>query len=336
MKLSELGEFKLIEHIKSFQKVRLPSEVEGIGDDCAIIPIDQKRSSLVTTDLLLEDRHFIKASISARDLGYKTLAVNLSDIAAMGGVPKYLFLSLGLPQDLEIQWLDEFFLGFYELASKHNVGLLGGDTTQSINGIILNVLVIGEMESAQIKRRSTAQVGDTICTTGFLGDSAAGLKAILGGANQNPTWQRLIHEHHRPRPHVEEGRWLSERSAATAMMDVSDGLASDIVRIQEASRCGAQIEMNQLPLSPDFLEFCQQENFDPHELAVSGGEDYCLLVTIRSKEFEEISHDFNQHFGRPLFPIGKITPGPQGLEFYKDGVKLKNSPQGFDHFIRKI
>lgn len=332
MKLKDLGEFGLIHRFAPLFHSHFPPGVEGIGNDCAVIPFQDNLSYLVTTDLLNENVHFIKNKIDPKDLGYKSLAVNLSDIAAMGGKPQYAFLSIGLPSETPLEWIDSFFAGFQQLALQTHLFLLGGDTT-SANQIIINVLLVGTIETTRIKRRSQAQMGDIICCTGHLGDSGAGLKILLEELPQKEAMQPLIQAHLRPRPHLEEGAWLAAQMGVHAMIDISDGLASDIQRIAEESNCGAYIQVENLPLSAELKQVCQQFGWRAENFALTAGEDYCLLTTIDPAEFPSIQHHYYQHFQRPLFPVGKILT-PSTVEYTFHGKSFKPQGYGFDHFIK--
>jgi thiamine-monophosphate kinase len=330
MKLKDLGEFGLIHRFAPFFSSHFTAGVEGIGDDCAVIPFQKELSYVITTDLLNENIHFIKSKIEPYDLGYKSLAVNISDIAAMGGRPLYAFLSLGLPPDTPIDWIDKFFAGFRQLADTHHISLLGGDTTRNQN-VIINVLVIGVITTAHIKRRSQAQVGDIICCTSYVGDSGAGLKILLEELPQNALTQPLVQAHVRPRPHVEEGAWLATQPTVHAMMDISDGIASDIQRIMEASHCGVHIEIDHLPLSTDLKQACQQFGWQAEHLGLTTGEDYGLLATIDSQAFPDLQQAFQHQFQRPLFPIGTIS-ATNTLEYTLNGKPFHLKESGFDHF----
>lgn len=333
MRLNELGEFGLIKRFSPLFSQNLPPEIKGIGDDCAVISQNAQQAFLMTTDLLVESVHFIKENISPEDLGYKSLAVSLSDIAAMGGTPLYAFLSIGLPADQEVDWVDRFFQGFQTLAQAEHVLLLGGDTTRSPTGIIINCLVVGTAHKASIKLRSTAQIGDLVCSTGYLGDSGAGLKILLDHLPLNAVTQPLVQEHNRPRPHLPEGQWLAQQLGVHAMMDISDGLDSDICRILESSYCGAEINLASLPLSPSFRICAQQFSWQGPEMAATAGEDYCLLVTVDPKRYESINTAYQQLFERPLFKLGQITASSSFTPLYRlNGQPYSLSKRGFDHF----
>lgn len=318
----------------------------GIGDDCAVIPIGggmdrdtpggmddaagpgspgnvDGPALVVTTDMLIEDIHFQRHTTPARELGAKSLAVNLSDVAAMGARPVASFLSLALPADCRGEWASEFMAGYREMSARHGVKLAGGDTTASKNGIAINVVAVGAVPRADIKFRRGARVGDVVAVNGLLGESAAGLQDILSG--RSDTFFAGVHRN--PVPQVAEGQWLGGRPEVHSMMDISDGLASDLVHILRASsgeknslergakkpersainpECGAkntrnlaaEIDLGAIP-TPVAIE-----------LAVAGGEDYKLLLTVAAEGWEALSADYFARFGAPLHPVGRIVEGP--------------------------
>jgi thiamine-monophosphate kinase len=331
-KLSAIGEFGLINRIRKNFTQGLPGEITGIGDDCAIIPLNHQDALLVTTDMLIEDQHFLINKISPYELGYKSLAVNLSDIAAMGGTPENAFLSLGIPVTTEIEWLDEFFRGLKDLASKSYTFLLGGDISKSDNKLIINIAVTGKAVRSKIKKRSTAKPGDIICVTDFVGDSGGGLKALLNNLTVSKDIKYLIRTHHMPVPHLDEGKWLSELPGIHAMIDVSDGIESDIHRIMESSGVGAEIDLDRIPVSETLMRVSEKHKWNKYEIAVNGGEDYCLMLTVENHQFEYIKNNFGIHFSKPLFPIGKITDKKGNLTFKLNNKKIDLSKHGFDHF----
>ncbi|MHB8056210.1 MAG: thiamine-phosphate kinase [Candidatus Aminicenantales bacterium] len=330
--LAELGEFGFIARMAGPFLKSLPSGVEGIGDDCAVLPWTKRERLLVTTDMLIEDRHFIRKRVSAADLGYKALAVNLSDIAAMGGKPKWALLSIGIPAGIELDWLDDFFRGWREGAEPSGVRLVGGDTTKSPGGIVINVVAIGTARAGREKLRLAARAGDIIAVTGTLGDSGGGLKVLLGGGAKGRDEAYLVRAHHRPRPHLEEGEWLALRPGVRAMMDVSDGIDSDARRIMERSKVGADIEMEKLPISPELGRVARRRGFDAIETAAAGGEDYCLLLTVAPGNFAAVSAAFERRFVRPLYAIGTIRGKASGLRYFLRGRPYRLRSRGFDHF----
>jgi len=273
MKLKEIGEFGLIDFIR--KGVKVPEGVTGIGDDCAIIPQKDGLETLVSTDMLVEGTHFLMEDADPRRLGWKSAAVNVSDIAAMGGKPCGSFLSLALPKELDAGWMEEFIAGFNACCTEYGAPLLGGDTTSSNTGICINVCVLGTCPAGSALRRNCARPGDLVCVTGTLGDSAAGLRAILEGWDEPVLRER----HYMPRPRVAEGLALAALPGIHAMMDISDGIASDLRHILDTSGVGAEIELGNLPVSAEMRAFCERHGLDAAELAVAGGEDYELLFT---------------------------------------------------------
>ena len=332
MKLSTLGEFGFIKRISPPFLKSLPKAVVGIGDDCAVIPWKEDSSLLVTTDMLIENVHFLREKISPRDLGYKALAVNLSDIAAMGGKPSSAYLSIGIPSDIDVEWLDKFYAGMYELSESTGTFLLGGDMTRSPEHLVVNLAVIGEVHPMFAKYRSTAEPGDVLGVTGFLGDSGAGLQILREDRLIDEDAVYLVQQHHRPRPHLNEGSWLAHRQGVHAMMDVSDGIDSDLHRIMDASHCGAIVHLESLPLSPQLRRTSSRYGWDVKEIAVAGGEDYCLLATISAEQFPAISREFERMFKRPLVNIGTIADGKNDLTYFDCGREVGLQRRGFDHF----
>jgi len=326
MTLQELGEFGLIERLMLSVTHLLPAGVEGIGDDCAVIPYFNDHSLLITTDTLVENVHFTLDTITPLDLGYKSLAVNLSDIAAMGGEPLYAFLSLSLPPETSLKWIDQYNQGFLQLAKENRTFLLGGDTTRA-KELTITVTLVGQIANPYIKRRSQAKPGDFICCTGFLGDSGAGLHLLLHHEMNHP----LIEAHVRPRLYLKEGQWLAQQTSVHAMMDISDGIASDLKHIMKASHCGAELNINQLPISADLKQMALKMNGLAEDFALHAGEDYCLLLTIDKEDYARLSQAYEAHFKTPLFLLGTMTEG-QKLICFKDGKKLSLTKQGFDHF----
>ncbi len=320
MVISELGEFGLIDEIRSkFSQTpgtKVPEGIYGIGDDCAIIPQKTGMDMLVSTDMLIEGTHFLMEDVKAGELGWKSAAVNLSDLAAMGAAPVGSFLSFALPENLETEWIRKFMDGFRDISSLCNCPLLGGDTSSSPDRLCINVTVLGNAPGGKAKLRSAAKPGDKICVTGTLGDSAAGLQIILNGLERN---EYLLERHYRPTPRVQEGMALLAFDGVHAMMDVSDGIASDLRHILNASGVGAEVDLLRLPLSEELRDICTQEGWDAQKLAVCGGEDYELLFTAAPDEEKKITV--------PHTVIGSIVEG--------SGIKWAGSTKdymGFRHF----
>ena len=275
----EKGEFGLIEWIRG--QFRVPDGVLGIGDDCAVIPQHDGQETLVTTDMLVEGTHFLLEDIDPYSLGWKSAAVNLSDIAGMGGKPVGTFLSVALPKTLDDSFLEEFFRGYKDISDRAGCPLLGGDTTASPDRLCINVTVLGSCAAGRSRKRSAAKPGDLVCVTGSLGDSGAGLKVILDKVERFEEETILRERHYRPVPRIDEGMKLAETPGVNAMMDISDGIGSDLRHILEESGTGARVDVRSLPLSAELRAVCARRGWDPVELAVGGGEDYELLFTCR-------------------------------------------------------
>ena len=273
------GEFGLIEWIRG--QFPVPEGVLGIGDDCAVIPQRDGLETLVTTDMLVEGSHFLLKDIDPYSLGWKSSAVNLSDIAGMGGKPVGTFLSIALPKSLDDSFLEGFFRGYKDLSDRFDCPLLGGDTTASPDRMCINVTVLGSCAAGRSRKRSAAQAGDLVCVTGPLGDSAAGLKVILDKVERLEEEKILRERHYRPLPRVGEGMKLAGTPGVNAMMDISDGIGSDLRHILEESGKGARVDVRSLPLSAELRTVCARRAWDPVVLALDGGEDYELLFTCR-------------------------------------------------------
>jgi thiamine-monophosphate kinase len=316
MDIKELGEFGLIEEIK--KGIALPEGVEGIGDDCAVIPQTTGKETLVSTDMLMEGTHFLIDDISPYLLGWKSAAVNISDIAAMGGRCVGSFLSFALPEGTQKEWLMEFFRGYKEISALFDCPLLGGDTTTSPDRLCINVTVLGEAGCGVSVKRSGAEVGDLICVTGPLGDSACGLAHILNGCVLDDGAEVLIDRHYKPMPRVSEGLGLAA-AGVSAMMDISDGIASDIKHIMELSQVGAVIELTKVPTDYDI------------RYATTGGEDYELLLTIEPSAFNTVAEALHEATGTTLTAIGTITEG-NTIEWLENGNPTEIEMKGFEHF----
>jgi thiamine-monophosphate kinase len=333
MRLKDIGEFGFIRRISRGCLIRPERVVRGIGDDAAAFRSDGRLLSLVTIDLLVERVHFLRQAISGRDLGHKSLAVNLSDIAAMGGTAREAFVGIAIPEDCELDYLDDVFRGMKELAARCAVNILGGDTTASHADLVIGITIYGEVAEAELLRRDAARPGDVVFTTGCLGDSRAGLHLILDRIPADtPELEALRAAHLRPEPHLPQGRLLASIGGVRAAIDVSDGLSSDLVHILEESKVGARIHAEQLPISDSLRYYCRRFAQSPVEFALSGGEDYVLLLTAAADRSAEVARAFQTAFGRPLHAIGEIT-GSGALELVGPDASITSiAPSGWDHF----
>lgn len=330
MKLSELGEFGLIEKIRN--KIGQPGGkvVKGIEDDCAVIESPNGNVFLYTTDILVEGIHFKRAYIDPVKLGRKALAVNISDIAAMGGKPLYALLSLGAPNSIEVIFIDSVISGIASMAEEYGINLLGGDTTLSPETLFINIFLVGESLKDNVLYRSGAGSDQVIFTTGEVGLSAAGLD-ILNRAMGIKKYAPLTEAHVSPRPHVKEGEILSSSGLATSLMDISDGIIADLGHICKESKVGALIRQKDLPIPELCFQYCENYGLDAADFALYGGEDYVLMGTVPEHSYYKL-RDQMKSGGCSLFPIGRTKEEP-GIRLQdRNGVITDASTAGYDHF----
>lgn len=333
MSLRDIGEFGFIDQIRKGCLIRPQSVVKAIGDDAAAFETPADHIALVTTDMLVDRVHFLRDAISGFDLGYKSLAVNLSDIAAMGGIAREAFISIAIPDNCELAYLEELYRGLKALAEEFEVNILGGDTTGSKIDLVINVAVFGVVPPDQILYRNGARPGDAVFCTGFLGDSRAGLEMILSSAPvDTPEKKRLIEAHLHPEPHLREGRLLASSPGVHSAIDVSDGLSSDLCHILAESQVGVKLNGADIPISGELLKFCTDSDKDPLATALSGGEDYVLIGTCAADQIDPLRQRFEKKFDRPLYCIGEITAEKTQLLMLPDGRESTFSKKGWDHF----
>lgn len=286
----------------------------GIGDDCAVVPIPSGHQALITTDFTLENVHFKRAWHPAESIGHRCLTRGLSDIAAMGGEPLAVFLSLALPRGLPQSWVDGFLRGLMKLAGKFKVSLAGGDTAQSPDGVLADVVVLGSVPKGNAVLRSGARPKDLIYVTGELGASASAIDLLSRGKKIRPGY---FPRHFHPIPRIEVGRFLRQRGLASAMIDISDGLSTDLGHICEESGVGAEIEIDDIPVARKAdLRF-----------ALHGGEDYELLFTAAAGKKVP-----TRIAGVEVRQIGVVIRGRTVWMRDKDGLKQELKPQGWEHF----
>lgn len=329
MKLKDLGEFKLIDQIRR-QVKNGDGVVRGIGDDAAVLEIPEGHRLLTSTDLLIEGVHFRRDWTSCYDLGHKAVAVNLSDIAAMGGTPRYLYLGLACPGDTTQKDIQEFLAGALAEAQLHGASLVGGDTCHSPESWFISVTVEGTAPADQVVCRSGARPGDLVMVTGSLGDSALALRCLSRGQPAEPT---LLQRHHRPEPRVAFGQQLGAQQLASAMIDISDGLAGDLEHILQESRVNGLIEASKLPLSKSLLTHISNSS-EANELALFGGEDYELLFTVAPENAGKAAA-IAESMGLNAAVVGEISAGSGQLSFRDtDGNVRPILVRSYDHFCR--
>lgn len=334
-----IREFDLIRTLQHRHGAEGASIIRGIGDDAAVIVPAKKRWQLVTTDLLTEGIHFDFLTAGCSDIGFRAAAANLSDIAAMGGTPHYMLVSVAIPRNGTSQQVQQLYRGMMAACRPHKVRLIGGDTTASAATWFISITLIGSVTPGRALFRRGARVGDDLYVTGTLGDSLAGLK-LLRQAHRKantpllPPRHRafLIRRHLRPTARIAEGQWLSIHGWATAAIDVSDGLSGDLHHICEESHVGVDINLSALPISPACLAYAKSTAEDPITLALAGGEDYELLFTVASRHrrrFEELAAAQQISFTR----IGRIKPTRSGVHsLAPDGKRQPLPITSYEHF----
>jgi thiamine-monophosphate kinase len=307
----------------------------GIGDDCAVLETSPGTRLLATTDLLIEDVHFRRRWAEPADLGWKALAVNLSDIAAMGGRPRWALVALAGTEGTTAEEIDAFYAGALELATPHETVIVGGDTSSSPSGWMINVTLLGEAAAPLL--RSTARPGDTLAVTGALGRSAAGLAVLERDATPaavDPAALAAVTAAHlRPHPRVREGLWLAAAGGVTAMMDVSDGVGIDLPRLAGESHAGATIDVDRLPIDDATRAVAAALGVDPLGWATGGGEDYELLLACEPTALGRLQRGLAEAYRTHLTPIGEITRGG-GVRWQSRGREVTVT-RGFEHFAAR-
>ena len=335
--VNALGEFGLIEHLTKQHETRHPSTLKGIGDDAAVIDNGQYKT-VISTDMLVEGIHFDMAYVPLEHLGYKLVVVNLSDIYAMNAIPKQITVSLALSNRYSVEALEEIYKGIYRACSFYGVDLIGGDTTSSPKGLIISVTAIGQGEADRMAYRNGAEVGDLICASGDFGAAYLGLQLL-------EREKRIFMEHPTVKPDLEGQTYLVGRQlkpearkdiirlfheggiVPTSMIDVSDGLASEIFHICKQSGVGAILDENTIPIHPEAEQMALKFKLDPITCALNGGEDYELLFTIKASEIEKI------RFLPDIAIIGEIVDKSQGVSLHTKGGNIHDiKAQGWQHF----
>jgi len=333
--VSEIGEFSLIERIKKILPTASSSDlILGIGDDAAVIRIDEGRALVATCDILVEDVHFRLANINAYQLGRRAIAVNQSDIASMGGRPTFALVSLALPQNLPVDHFDELFRGMGDQMREFSGHIIGGNIARSKEGLMVDVFMLGEVDPRIMLTRSGARPDDRIMVTGRPGASGAGLMILEKYGSDYPRkFKALVNAHLQPKPRVETGQIIAATGIATAMIDVSDGLAADLNHICEASGEGAELDLACLPLPGNLAEVAALAGRKNWEMALFGGEDYELLFTVKPETTPEEIDRISNRSNTPITEIGRIT-GETGvmLGINSTGERMEIKPKGWDHF----
>ncbi|SDT87751.1 thiamine-phosphate kinase [Polaribacter sp. Hel1_33_78] len=333
--LAELGEFGLIDHITKYFKVENSSTVRAVGDDAAVLDASEKQT-LVTTDLLIEGVHFDLSYMPLKHLGYKAVVVNLSDVYAMNGVAEQITVSIAVSNRFPLEAIEELYAGIQLACETYKVDLIGGDTTSSTKGILISVTAIGKANKEDVVYRNTAKETDLIVVTGDLGAAYLGLQVLERekqvfkvDPNNQPdldNYTYLIERQLKPEARNDVAGFLKELSIKpTAMIDISDGLSSELFHICTQSKVGCKIYEDKLPLDPQVISTCEEFELDSTMVALSGGEDYELLFTVPIADFDNIK-------GNPNFSIiGHVTAENQGLNLItRAGQEIELKAQGWN------
>lgn len=333
--IASLGEFGLIEHLTKNIDIKNASTLLGVGDDGAVID-HFGRQTVISSDLLVEGIHFDLSYTPLKHLGYKSVIVNLSDIYAMNAVPTQILLNIGFSNRFSLEALDEFYAGVYAACEAYNVDLIGGDTSSSQKGFIISVTAIGEAAPESFVKRSGAQVNDLICVSGELGSAFLGLtllereKRIFEETGAQPDLEGQSHIVGRllkPEARKDIVEYFTEAGITpTSMIDISDGLSSDLLHICKASQTGCVLYEDKLPFNEEAKAFAYKLEIDPTACALSGGEDYELLFTVSQNEYEKIKTNPSVSI------IGYITPENEGKHLItRGGNKHELIAQGWNH-----
>lgn len=335
--ISSLGEFGLIDHLTKNFEIQNASTVLGIGDDAAVIDHFGKQT-VITTDMLIEGVHFDLMYTPLKHLGYKSVVINVSDVYAMNAIPTQITVSIGISNRFSVEALDEFYEGVYAACEKYNVDLVGGDTSSSQKGFIISVTAIGEVAPDKFVTRATAQKGDLVCVSGDLGGAFLGLtllerekKIFLENPQVQPDLENedyIVGRLLKPEARKDIIEFFTENEIMpTAMMDVSDGISSEILHICKQSNVGCRIVEDKLPVNEQSRAAAFKFGLDPTVCALNGGEDYELIFTIKQEDYDKLT------LNEQISVIGYITEAEEGVKLISRGGNTFNiTAQGWDAF----
>lgn len=334
MLVRQLGEFGLLERIAAMLPKHPAGVIEGIGDDVAVLDTSGPEYLLATCDIQVEGVHFMRDALDPYRLGRRVVGINVSDIAAMGGDPRWALVSLAIPGDLEVGYVEELYRGMREQAALAGASIVGGNLSRMESVIVVDFTLLGLVAPERLLRRSTARLGDAILLTGSPGESRAGLELVLRPdlVPGSPARQRLVQRHLCPQPRLAQGRLLARSGLVTSMLDVSDGVIGDLSHICTASGKGAEIEATELFISPDLSEIARAAGADALQWVLSGGEDYELMFTAPPEAVPELERMLQDQTGTACTRIGRITEGSDVILRLADGTRVAPAAKGWDHF----
>jgi thiamine-monophosphate kinase len=343
MKLSQIGEFGLIDRLREQLLPRGSQVIIGIGDDAAAVRTTAGNLILLTADVLVERIHFDRGIHDFRQIGWRAMAANISDIAAMGGLPRHALVSICLPGDVSVEDVEEIYRGMGALAREYDCDIVGGDTVSAPRDLVISIAMTGEVQEERLVTRKGAQVGDLICVTGQLGGSQAGL-AMLRYQLEAPQpddpesaghWNKVRERHLWPRPRLHAAQELVWTGWIHSMIDVSDGLAGDLAHIAKQSGVGAEIEEDSVPIDPQTRWVADHLNRSALDFALAGGEDFELLFTVAADTAPKVSEVTAKKGGLDVTVIGRVRPSEMGVVLVNsDGRERPLVEEGFQHFSR--
>ena len=334
MLVREIGEFGLIDRIAAMLPKQSAGVIKGIGDDVAVLDTSGPEYLLATCDIQVEGVHFLRDAITPYQLGRRVAAINVSDIAAKGGQPRWAIVSLAIPGDMEVGYVEELYRGMREQLELAGASVCGGNLSRMKSVVILDFTLLGLVAPERLILRSTAGLGDAILLTGSPGESRAGLELIRRpDLTISPSArQRLLERHLCPRPRLAEGQFLARSGLVTSMLDVSDGVIGDLAHICEASGKGAEIVAADLRVSPEVREAALAAGADCLEWVLSGGEDYELMFTADPEAVPGLQEMLLEKTGTSCAQIGRITDGAKVILRLSDGTRIVPAAKGWDHF----
>ena len=334
--ISKIGEFGLIARIDELireEGLITPGLTLGIGDDAASVLPDACHELLITCDCMVEGRHFLPERIDSLALGRRAMVSNISDIGAMGGRPLYALVSLGLKSQTIVSDVEAMYRGFLLELNPFGASIIGGNMTNSEHALFIDITLIGQAKKGRIVCRSTAKVGDAILTTGYPGESAAGLSILKANPKKNLREHPLVQAFNCPSHRAREGEAIAQTGYATAMIDTSDGFLGDLGHICQKSGIGAIIALEKLPVREELRQFAAQLGRDPYELLLRASDDYELIITCPLENVAKIRSAVAALSDIPVNEVGRIVDASEGIKLiHPDGTQRIVSPFGWDHF----
>jgi thiamine-monophosphate kinase len=336
--LADIGEFGLIDRIDEIllkEGFKTPGMTLGIGDDTASFLPHAGYEFLVTCDAVVEGRHYLPDRISPFDLGRRSMALNISDIGAMGGRPLYALASLGLKGETPVDYVEALYRGFIAELNTLEASIVGGNLTKSGNGIFIDITLIGEVEQGKAVRRSTARAGDVILVTGYPGQAAAGLQILLDSRPTDDLSEHpLVKVFMTPSHRALEGQAIARSGHAHSMIDTSDGFLGDLGHICKESGAGAEVFQDRLPVSENLRKAADEMGLDPHDMVLKDSDDYELIITCSPDNADKIRSAVSEISGVNVSEVGRITNDFSGIKLIlKDGTPHDMGTAGWDHFI---